>query len=110
MVALCPLNVYTQEMPPHTTRKALVPPSQPVSVRELRANLPAYLRRASQGDSVVVTVRGKEVARIIASSPPPGRQRQFGLLEGQVWIAPDFDEPLDDLMDSMETPIDPAAR
>jgi hypothetical protein len=30
------------------------------------------------------------------------RTPQFGCLAGQIWMAPDFDEPLDDFKDYME--------
>jgi prevent-host-death family protein len=38
-----------------------------VGVRELRENLRAYLQRAKEGDEIVVTERGKAVARISAA-------------------------------------------
>lgn len=43
-----------------------------ISVRELKSRLSEYLRRAADGEEVVVTSRGKEVARL---SPPRKRQR-----------------------------------
>jgi prevent-host-death family protein len=43
-----------------------------ISARELRSRLSEYLRRATAGEEVVVTSRGKAVARL---SPPRARRR-----------------------------------
>ncbi|HEX2824751.1 MAG TPA: type II toxin-antitoxin system prevent-host-death family antitoxin [Burkholderiales bacterium] len=40
-----------------------------VSVRELKSRLSEYLRRAAQGEEVIVTSHGREVARLV---PPRG--------------------------------------
>ena len=36
-----------------------------VAVRELRQNLSKYLRRVKEGESLTVTERGREVARVV---------------------------------------------
>ena len=38
-----------------------------VNVTDLREHLPEYLKRASRGESVQVTVRGKVVAQLVAA-------------------------------------------
>lgn len=40
-----------------------------VGVRELRQNLSRYLGQVKEGESFVVTERGKEVARLLPSGP-----------------------------------------
>jgi prevent-host-death family protein len=40
-----------------------------VGVRELRQNLSRYLAEVKQGESFVVTERGREVARLLPSGP-----------------------------------------
>jgi prevent-host-death family protein len=40
-----------------------------VGVRELRQNLSRYLRGVKEGESFVVTERGREVARLTPSGP-----------------------------------------
>ncbi len=45
---------------------------QRASVREVRDNLRAFLERAEAGEEIVVTNRGREVARIV----PPQREPQ----------------------------------
>jgi prevent-host-death family protein len=41
-----------------------------VGVRELRQNLSRYLADVKEGESFVVTERGREVARLSPSGPP----------------------------------------
>lgn len=63
-----------------------------VPVRELKNRLSEYLRKVSTGHEVVVTSRGKVIARLIA--PSAGRRKQpaeneaIALLRGQPWIRP----------------------
>ena len=40
-----------------------------VGVRELRPNLSRYLERVTEGETVTVTERGHEVARLVPSHP-----------------------------------------
>lgn len=46
--------------------------SSTVGVRELRQNLSKYLERVKQGESLIVTERGTEVARITPSGAQHG--------------------------------------
>lgn len=40
-----------------------------VGVRELRQNLSRYLERVKDGEALIVTERGREVARLVPSRP-----------------------------------------
>lgn len=42
------------------------------SVREFKARLSVYLRKASNGEEVVITSRGRPVARLLALAPAVG--------------------------------------
>lgn len=42
----------------------------PVGVRDLRQNLSRFLQQVKEGQSFVVTERGREVARLTPSGPP----------------------------------------
>ena len=44
---------------------------QVVGVRELKANLSAYLRRVQAGQRVTVTDRGRAVAALVPAEPAP---------------------------------------
>jgi prevent-host-death family protein len=43
--------------------------SKTVGVRELRQNLSRYLERVKEGETLTVTERGREVARLVPSRP-----------------------------------------
>ncbi len=43
--------------------------AETVGVRELRQNLSKYLTRVKQGETLTVTERGREVARLVPSGP-----------------------------------------
>jgi prevent-host-death family protein len=45
------------------------PTAHTVGVRELRQNLSKYLARVKDGESLTVTERGLEVARLVPSAP-----------------------------------------
>src|ERR1700679_3029281 len=45
------------------------PTTDTVGVRELRQNLSIYLARVKEGETLTVTERGREVARLIPSHP-----------------------------------------
>lgn len=44
-------------------------PAKTVGVRELRQNLSRYLERVKEGETLTVTERGREVARLVPSPP-----------------------------------------
>lgn len=78
-----------------------------VSVAELKAGLSAILKKAAEGEEVVVTRHGKPLVKISEAQPDPedlvARRRAFmGSLKGKgFWMADDFDEPLEDFKDYM---------
>ena len=43
-----------------------------VGVRELKNSLSGYLRRVAAGETIVVTDRGREVARLVPAAWPTG--------------------------------------
>lgn len=52
--------------------------AQSVGVRELRQNLSRYLERVKAGEGLVVTERGREVARLIPSGASADRYAELG--------------------------------
>jgi prevent-host-death family protein len=46
-----------------------IPTAKTVGVRELRQNLSRYLERVKDGETLTVTERGHEVARLVPSHP-----------------------------------------
>lgn len=75
-----------------------------ISIEDDQKKLPDLIHRLHSGDEVVITENDQPVARLI----PPAREqmqkpRQSGTLRGSVvYMAPDFDAPLEELKDYME--------
>jgi prevent-host-death family protein len=75
-----------------------------ISIEEAQAKLPDLIRRLHPGDEVVITKNNQPVARLVSTASEPRQMpRQPGTLRGSVlYMAPDFDAPLEDLKDYME--------
>jgi prevent-host-death family protein len=64
-----------------------------VNIYEAKTRLSQLVDEAASGEDVVVSRNGKPVARITRLAPPR-RRVVFGVLEGKVKVAKDFDAPL----------------
>lgn len=62
---------------------------------DAKTNLSQLVERAAAGEEVVIAKAGKPLARLVPFARPRA-PRVFGQLAGQIWIAPDFDDPLPD--------------
>jgi prevent-host-death family protein len=67
--------------------------TQTCNVQEASANLPSLLQAVASGTDVIISEKGKPMARLsrIEESPPKIR---FGILKGKIKVADDFDAPL----------------
>ena len=65
--------------------------------------LPDLLARARGGETISIVQGGEEIARLT----PPERaaeklRRQGGWMKGEIWMAPDFDETPQEIIDLFE--------
>jgi len=74
--------------------------SDPVSIHEAKTHLSRLIARAEAGEEVVIRRGQTPVAKLTAYEPPL-EQRKLGGLEGEIWIAHDFDEPLEEFREYM---------
>jgi prevent-host-death family protein len=75
---------------------------QVVNIYEAKTQLSKLVDLAASGTDVVIARAGKPVARLTALKAEK-RPIVFGLLEGQGWIADDFNAPLpEDLQAAFE--------
>jgi antitoxin (DNA-binding transcriptional repressor) of toxin-antitoxin stability system len=73
-----------------------------ISIQEAQSNLSELIHRLAPGDEVIITEDDRPVARLTATTPPM-TPRPPGFLRGSVlYMAPDFDAPLDDFREYME--------
>ena len=69
-----------------------------VNIYEAKTQLSKLIDAALAGEDVVIARAGKPVARLSRLDAPIGK-RKLGLLDGQIRIPEDFNEPLpDDLL------------
>jgi prevent-host-death family protein len=66
---------------------------QSVNIYEAKTKLSKLVDLASSGTDVLIARAGKPVARLTTLKEEK-RPIVFGLLEGEGWIADDFDDPL----------------
>lgn len=74
-----------------------------VTLEEAQARLPQLLERLQPGEEIIITRDQEPVARLIGEARPARRPRTLGTMKGSVlYMAPDFDAPLDDFKEYME--------
>lgn len=66
--------------------------SRSVGVHEAKTHFSRLLAEVARGEEIVITKRGEEVARLVATQAPT--KRVLGGDEGLVIIHDDFDAPL----------------
>ena len=74
-----------------------------ISIQEAQLQLSDLIHRLHPGEEVVITENNHPVARLIGSALPVRPSRKLGTLQGTVlYMASDFDAPLEDFKDYME--------
>jgi prevent-host-death family protein len=63
------------------------------SIREAKATFEKLLEKTIRGKDVIITRRGKPVAKLVAFSPQPAK-RVPGRWKGKISYAPDAFDPL----------------
>ena len=69
-----------------------------VNMQEAEASLSELGELAWQGEEIIIAKAGKPFLRLTPYKEP-AKPRRLGLLEGQIWIASDFDDTPEDLID-----------
>ncbi|MFO0812518.1 MAG: DUF2281 domain-containing protein [Gemmatales bacterium] len=72
-----------------------------VTLQEAQTHLPDLLDRLQPGEECTITQAGVPLAQIKKAEPTSWRC-QAGSAKGKIRIAPDFDEPLEELKEYME--------
>jgi len=74
---------------------------QTVALEKAQATLADLIKQVADGEEFTITQNGQPKAKLSAVPPHPRLQARAGSLTGGVWLAPDFDAPLDDFTDYM---------
>lgn len=74
---------------------------QQVDITDAQTQINQLLQSALQGEEVIITRNNQPVLKLIQILPI-AKRRQRGSAKGQIWMAPDFDAPLEDFKEYME--------
>lgn len=64
-----------------------------VSISEAKKRLPELIRAMENGETVIITRRGKPVAQI-APPPPERRTIRLGTMRDRIKLLPGWDDPM----------------
>ena len=73
-----------------------------VNMHEAKSRLSQLVEMAKNGEEVVIAKNGKPEARLVPINPEP--KHWFGMDEGKIWMADDFNELPEDILDLMSDP------
>jgi antitoxin (DNA-binding transcriptional repressor) of toxin-antitoxin stability system len=73
-----------------------------VTIQEAQAQLLDLIHRLQDGDEVVITENDQPVAKLARTEPKNQWPCKAGSAKGKIWMAPDFDAPLEDFKEYME--------
>jgi len=74
-----------------------------VTLEDAQTRLRELIARLQPGEEIVITSAARPVARIVGEPKAAPQSHRLGTLKGSVlYIAPDFDAPLDDFKEYME--------
>jgi antitoxin (DNA-binding transcriptional repressor) of toxin-antitoxin stability system len=77
--------------------------SATISVEEAQAHLRELIGKLAPGDELIITDNQQPVAKLIAERGPLPPRPAPGLGKGSIlYMAPDFDEPLDEFKEYVE--------
>lgn len=69
------------------------------NIYDAKTQLSKLIERVENGEEIVIARNGRPVARLVPEQRDRPPRRKPGGWEGKVWMAPDFDEPDEELID-----------
>jgi antitoxin (DNA-binding transcriptional repressor) of toxin-antitoxin stability system len=73
-----------------------------VTIQEAQAHLLDLIHRLDDGDEIVITENDQPVARLARTETKKQWPCKAGSAKGKIWMAPDFDAPLEDFKEYIE--------
>ncbi len=73
-----------------------------VNIHEAKTHLSKLIEKAKNGEEVVIANNGVPEARLVPYEKKP--KEWFGMDAGKIWIADDFDELPEDILEMMSDP------
>lgn len=70
---------------------------QVVNIHDAKTQLSRLLEQVQSGEDVVIAKSGTPIARLVPYVTPKRKIAPPGAMAGEIWIADDFDAPIDEL-------------
>lgn len=68
---------------------------QQVNIHQAKTQLSKLIDAVTEGEEIVIAKSGKPLVKLVRIEEADKKPRKPGALKGKIWIANDFDEPLD---------------
>jgi prevent-host-death family protein len=78
-----------------------------VNIHEAKTHFSRLVERAEHGERITIARAGVPVAMLVALEPETRLKRPLGFDKGRVIIHDTFDDPLPELEDFADSPIEP---
>jgi prevent-host-death family protein len=78
-----------------------------VNIHEAKTHFSRLVERVRQGERITIARAGVPVAMLVAIEPETRPQRPIGMDRGKIVIHDNFDDPLPELEDWADSPIEP---
>ena len=78
-----------------------------VNIHDAKTHFSRLVERASRGERITIARDGVPIAMLVALEPETRPKRPIGIDRGRIIIRDDFDDPLPELEDHAEDPIEP---
>ena len=75
---------------------------QVVNIHEAKTQLSRLLEQVQSGEDVVIAKSGTPIVRLVPYVAPKRKIAPPGAMAGEIWIADDFDAPIDELFDCLK--------
>ena len=72
------------------------------TIKNAEGSLSQLVSHAHQGKTVVIKAENGRAVKLVPTPTKTAKPRKPGSAKGKVWMADDFDEPLDDFADYSE--------
>ena len=73
-----------------------------VTIQEAQAKLLELIHQLPPGEELVITENNQPVAKLARTQPTQQWPCQAGTAMGKIWMAPDFDAPVEEFRKYME--------
>lgn len=81
-----------------------------VNIHEAKTHFSRLVERAEHGERITIARAGVPVAMLVAVEPETRLRRPIGMDKGRIIIHDTFDDPLPELEDHADDPIEPVVE